>query len=97
MLNAKTLRLSAFLLLAFAIYFSIKLHGQSVKVSFEDVVHEARDLSKKNYIPHPAINQGPLADMQYDQAREIRFDKSRALWLEDGLPFRVEFFFSRLG
>ncbi len=33
-----------------------------------------------------------LKGLNYDQYREIRFRRDKALWTEDDLPFRVEFF-----
>lgn len=81
-----------FVVLVLSIYYAVKLHGESVRITAEDVSEQARRLAQEPYSAGTRLVSGALAGMKYDQAREIRFQKSRALWADEGLPFRVEFF-----
>jgi periplasmic glucans biosynthesis protein len=52
----------------------------------------ARELATKKFV-HPR-NDLPkvLQDLNYDQYRDIRFKRERAIWAHEGLPFQVELF-----
>jgi glucans biosynthesis protein len=64
----------------------------AVAFGLEDVAKRAKQLAAKNY-QEPERNQPPwLREIKYDQWRDIRFRKERALWLDQNSPFTVEFF-----
>jgi len=90
----KLLQGSLFVLVTAGIYIAVRLHGDSVKISFEDVVKEAEQLSKTTYKTTTRSIDPILSALDYDQARDIRFKKEHALWVDQNLPFRIEFFFT---
>lgn len=51
----------------------------------------ARKLSRTRYRPAKPL-EGPLAEIGYDQYRDIRFKPDRSLWRRDDLGFQVQFF-----
>jgi periplasmic glucans biosynthesis protein len=60
--------------------------------SLQSVVDEARALAAAPYASHLG-GAGPFfSKLTYDQYRDIRFDKSHALWHDLGLPIEAEFF-----
>jgi glucans biosynthesis protein len=59
--------------------------------SLQNVIDEARKLAKKPYHAEGRIPDF-LLNMGYDDWRDIRFEPSKALWLNDKLPFTVQFF-----
>jgi glucans biosynthesis protein len=59
--------------------------------SLQNVIDEARKLAKKPYHPEGRIPDF-LLNIGYDDWRDIRFEPSKALWLNDKLPFTVQFF-----
>lgn len=52
----------------------------------------ARALSKREYEPPNKSLPAGLADLSYDQYRDIRFRPERALWLDADRPFTAQFF-----
>lgn len=62
-------------------------------VGFESVQNRARDLANKPYT-QPGASQMPawMANLSYDQYRDIRFNQNQALWIADNLPFRAAFY-----
>lgn len=52
----------------------------------------ARDLAAKPYQEPDSKLPSPLAEIDYDAYRAIRFNPERALWRSDRLPFQVQFF-----
>lgn len=52
----------------------------------------ARALAEQPYVAPASELPEPLAALDYDEYRKIRFNPNRALWREQELPFRVEFF-----
>lgn len=62
-------------------------------VGFEDIQSRARDLANKPYVA-PKRDALPewIAELSYDQYRDIRFNPSQALWAADKLPFQAMFF-----
>jgi glucans biosynthesis protein len=60
--------------------------------SIEDVAKRARRLASQSY-REPDRNQPSwMREVSYDQWRDIRFRPDRALWLDKGSPFTVQFF-----
>jgi periplasmic glucans biosynthesis protein len=60
---------------------------------FEDVTALARALAASPYRSQEDHVPEFLHRLGYDQYRDIRFKRQRALWRDAGLPFQVEFFF----
>jgi len=62
-------------------------------VGFDTIQSRARDLANR---PYEAPNRDSLpawmANLTYDQYRDIRFNPNQALWAADNLPFRAMFF-----
>ncbi|WP_322517076.1 glucan biosynthesis protein G [Rhodopseudomonas palustris] len=52
----------------------------------------ARELAGKAYQAPDSKLPSPLADLDYDAYRAIRFNPDRALWRADRLPFQIQFF-----
>ena len=52
----------------------------------------ARELATKKFVRPKSDLPKPLQDLNYDQYRDIRFKRDRAIWASDGLPFLVELF-----
>ncbi len=65
---------------------------QSSPFDANAVRNRARELAQKPYKKPNTPLPPPLADLQYDAYRDIRFLPERALWRGDGLPFQVQFF-----
>ena len=60
--------------------------------SFQNVLREAEELSKKPYkSPKGEVPDVLLAD-NYDLWRNIRFKPERSFWRKEGLPFTLQFF-----
>ena len=59
---------------------------------FEDVAKRAQDLAGTPYKKPDAALPRDLADLGYDQVRDIRFKPDKALWRSRKLPFEVQFF-----
>ncbi|WGF88719.1 glucan biosynthesis protein [Marinivivus vitaminiproducens] len=60
--------------------------------TFDDLVGVARELAAQGYAPPPDDLPPALRELSDDQYRAIRFQPERALWLEEKLPFQVQFF-----
>ncbi len=52
----------------------------------------ARELAASPYRPPQPPLPEVLAELTYDQHRDIRFDPDQALWRDAGLPFHAQFF-----
>src|SRR5476649_1076522 len=72
----------------------IAIGAESAVVNLDYVAQRALERAQKPF-------HSPRADLpkvlqqdnlDYDKYREIRFRREKALWLEDDLPYRVEFF-----
>src|SRR5438067_6854974 len=72
----------------------VSLGAESAVVDLDYVAKRALERAQKPF-------HSPRADLpkvlrqenlDYDKYREIRFRRDKALWTEDDLPFRVEFF-----
>jgi len=64
---------------------------QVYPLSFEDIEKKAEALAASPYQEPKAVPKF-LTDISYDQWRDIRFDPRKALWENEGLSFRVQFF-----
>ncbi|MGP9810785.1 glucan biosynthesis protein G [Rhodopseudomonas sp. NSM] len=56
------------------------------------VRQQARELAGKPYQAPDSKLPSPLAEIDYDAYRAIRFNPERSLWRADQLPFQVQFF-----
>jgi periplasmic glucans biosynthesis protein len=65
---------------------------QTFAFGLEDVTQRARALAQKPYAPPDEKLPKALAELNYDQYRDIRFKPAQALWKRDELPFEVQFF-----
>jgi glucans biosynthesis protein len=66
--------------------------ASSPAFTFEDVATRAKDLAAQPFQdPVQAVPRW-LAELSYDQWRDIRFRPDRALWRDRELPFEVQFF-----
>ncbi|MCQ4158368.1 glucan biosynthesis protein G [Roseomonas sp. GC11] len=52
----------------------------------------ARSLAQQPYKAPPESLPKPLAELSYDQYRNIRYRPAQALWRADGLPFQMQLF-----
>jgi periplasmic glucans biosynthesis protein len=59
---------------------------------FEDVAARAAALAAEPYRAPADTLPAPLAALDYDAYRDIRFRPERALWRREGLPFELMFF-----
>src|SRR5579864_8074278 len=66
--------------------------GDFAPFSADSVVEAARLLSKAPYDPPADTVPEAYKALSYDQYRALRFRKDAALWKDDDLPFRIEFF-----
>mgnify|MGYP001773251805 FL=1 len=60
--------------------------------TFAAVVRRAQELATTDYQPDRPALPDYLADLDYDQYRDIRFDRDESLWKAEGLPFQMQFF-----
>lgn len=65
---------------------------QPSRFVYEDVVRRARDLSGLAYDPPRPNLPAALADMTFDQYREMRFRPERSFLNQGGGPFRMQMF-----
>lgn len=68
--------------------------AESAEVNLDYVAQRALERAQRPFhSPKADLPKVLRADnLNYDKYREIRFRRSQALWTEDNLPFRVEFF-----
>ncbi|HUA69408.1 MAG TPA: glucan biosynthesis protein G [Candidatus Saccharimonadales bacterium] len=65
---------------------------ESGEVNLDYVVKRAEERARHPFHSPRAELPKVLANLDYDQYRQIRFRRSQALWTEENLPFRIEFF-----
>ncbi|HEY3855839.1 MAG TPA: glucan biosynthesis protein G [Verrucomicrobiae bacterium] len=65
---------------------------EAVHVTLDYVAKKAEERARKPFHSPRADLPAFLSKLTYDQYREILFRDDRALWSEERLPFRVEFF-----
>ncbi|WP_419896499.1 glucan biosynthesis protein [Roseomonas sp. USHLN139] len=56
------------------------------------VREQARAMAQQPFKAPPESLPGPLADLTYDQYRDIRYRPAQALWRAEGLPFQMQMF-----
>ena len=61
------------------------------RFGFEEVVRRAREIAAVPYDPGPNLPE-PLARLDFDSWRDIRFRPERALLAQNGSPFRMQMF-----
>ncbi|WP_290637475.1 glucan biosynthesis protein [Aquisalimonas sp.] len=59
---------------------------------FDAVTEMARERADSPHVPPPVHGSGPLADLDYDTYRQIRFRPEAALWRDDDHGFSVQLF-----
>jgi periplasmic glucans biosynthesis protein len=57
-----------------------------------EVQKQARALAAEKFVRPKIDLPKPLQDMGYDQYRDIRFKRERAIWTSEGVSFQVELF-----
>jgi glucans biosynthesis protein len=65
---------------------------EATQINLEYVAHLAEQRAHKPFHSPKADLPEFLRNLTYDSYREIEFRHERALWLDEGGPFRVEFF-----
>jgi glucans biosynthesis protein len=71
---------------------ALALAGPAQAFSFNDVARRAQTLSERSYEKPDNRLPKELADLGYDQYRDIRFRQDQALWRKAKLPFELQFF-----
>jgi glucans biosynthesis protein len=66
--------------------------SKTMAFSAGDVEKQARALAAEKFVPPKIDLPKQLQDIGYDQFRDIRFKRERAIWTSSGVPFRVELF-----
>ena len=66
--------------------------SKAMAFSAGDVEKQARALAAEKFVPPKIDLPKQLQDIGYDQFRDIRFKRERAIWTSAGVPFRVELF-----
>jgi glucans biosynthesis protein len=66
--------------------------SKTMAFSAGDVQKQARALAAEKFVPPKIDLPKQLQDIGYDQFRDIRFKRERAIWTSAGVPFRVELF-----
>jgi glucans biosynthesis protein len=57
-----------------------------------EVLKQARALAAEKFVRPKADLPKAFQELSYDQYRDIRFKRERAIWSSEGLPFQVELF-----
>jgi glucans biosynthesis protein len=65
---------------------------KSMAFSPSDVQKQARALAAEKFVRPKIDLPKQLQDLSYDQYRDIRFKRERAIWTSEGVPFLVELF-----
>ncbi|MDM4771980.1 glucan biosynthesis protein G [Solimonas sp. SE-A11] len=71
---------------------ALALAGPAQAFSFNDVARRAQTLSERSYEKPDTRLPKELADLGYDQYRDIRFKQDQSLWRKAKLPFELQFF-----
>jgi periplasmic glucans biosynthesis protein len=66
--------------------------SKAVAFSAGDVQKQARALAAEKFVPPHVDLPKSLQEMSFDQYRDIRFKRERAVWVGEALPFAVELF-----
>ncbi|AXQ30318.1 glucan biosynthesis protein G [Solimonas sp. K1W22B-7] len=73
-------------------FFALALAGPAQAFSFNDVARRAQSLSERSYEKPDTRLPKEVADLGYDQYRDIRFRQDQSLWRKAKLPFELQFF-----
>lgn len=65
---------------------------EKLEVTYDYVCAQAEQRSAAAYVPPDRELPKRLAELNYDQIRDIRFKPEQALWRNEGLPFQLHFF-----
>jgi glucans biosynthesis protein len=65
---------------------------EATPFSAADVLQQARTLAAEKFVRPKAELPKAFQELGYDQYRDIRFKRERAIWASEGLPFVVELF-----
>src|ERR1700678_621916 len=79
-------------ILLVALAFSTSAAPEAVEVNLDYVAKIALQRAQQPFHSPRADMPEVLKNLNYDQYREIRFRAGKALWTEDDLPFRIDFF-----
>src|SRR5215475_6234444 len=66
--------------------------SKTMTFSAGDVQKQARALASEKFVPPKSDLPRSLQEMGFDQYRDIRFKRERAIWTSEGTLFRVELF-----
>src|SRR3954462_13861803 len=83
-------------MLMFAAIVAASLPGKASAFNLDDVAANAKTLAAQPFQDPVAAVPRCLAELSYDQWRDIRFRPERALWRDRNLPFEVQFFHAGL-
>lgn len=75
-----------------AVLFTLNVVSVAHAFDFDDVAARAQKLAKQPYKKPDEPLPKALADLDYDQYRDIRFKPERAYWHGMHLPFELQFF-----
>ena len=75
-----------------ALCVALALPAAAHAISAKDIEARARALASESFRPPTAKLPLPLAALDYDALREIRFRPDRATWRDDKLPFELMYF-----
>ncbi|MES2832953.1 MAG: glucan biosynthesis protein G [Pseudomonadota bacterium] len=59
---------------------------------FNDVASRAKKIAAAPYVKPPKNISNAIANLNYDQHRDIRFDPTKSQWREQKLPFEMAYF-----
>lgn len=77
-------------MVALSLLFSLR--APAAPFGFDDVRAQAKALAAQPYVAPPENIPDWMKALNYDQHREIVFDRAHALWQKEKLPFQVQFF-----
>src|SRR3546814_15469354 len=72
--------------------FAARTEQEGTAFSYDALVERARTMGGLPFEPVSESLPGPVAELGYDQYRDIRFRPEQALWRDQGLPFQAQFF-----
>lgn len=84
--------LRAWLARALVLPLAVLFATAAAAFGFDDVARRAQQLSASSYKPPARGLPKALAELNYDQYRDIRYRPDKQLWANTGLPFEIAFF-----
>jgi len=61
-------------------------------VDFTAIERQAKALAGRPHVPVSEVLPEFLDRLDYDQYRDIRYRREKSLWIDEGLPFQLQFF-----